>query len=336
MINLTGNIFGYLTVSQPSSKRSNSGEIIWRCNCSCGRTAYYSSTKLKAGKRISCGKCTPEERKEITVDQRTKAKAKLNKIHFSALPTKKQLYIINQYCFGSGIKELSDKYKVTPRTLRDGIISYRERLNTMYELNYMKSIEKLQLPVETIKKAIATDFISDTLRDMLSSDTAEVLTDHEIMYCYLFAHTGSNELALKESQLDKCLTKSTPIRLQYLGMFLREKPNLVLYIKALQEGRIAQIEADKQNIQDMLITQIEQMRESLATGSAPVNMRGNMLRAIELLGKTIPGTFEDKILIEDVNATSSLDRLLDMAKQGVVKQITDGSQSEETFEMESE
>ena len=237
------------------------------------------------------------------------------KVPFSQLSLKQQLFCINDFLFGLDYKELTEKYGVSYTTLRNGVKLYRERLNSAYELNYMANIQKTQVDDKAIQKALQVTFISDTLQDMLSDDHTEVLTDHELMYCYLFANTGSNEMALKESQLIKCLTETTPIRVRYLGMFLREKPNIKHFIQVLQKEKIAQLDASKERVQSELIQQIEQLKEITAlTGGITGTDRSNLIRSIELLGKTV-GAFTDKIEIQEVKAADALDKLIEMAKE---------------------
>lgn len=51
---LTGLPFGHLTVvaEQGRNKHNN---VLWLCNCACGRTTTATTTVLKSGKKISCG-----------------------------------------------------------------------------------------------------------------------------------------------------------------------------------------------------------------------------------------------------------------------------------------
>jgi len=55
--------------------------------------------------------------------------------------------------------------------------------------------------------------------------------------------------------------------------------------------------------------------------------KGYMLRALELLGKTIPGTFSDTIRVEEVSPDKALDRLIQMAKADIasVKTLPPGA-----------
>ena len=51
---LTGKVFGYLTVLKPTEERSN-GSIIWECQCECGKICYIPTSNLSREHTRSCG-----------------------------------------------------------------------------------------------------------------------------------------------------------------------------------------------------------------------------------------------------------------------------------------
>lgn len=53
--NLTGQTFGKLLVLEPTDKRTNKGNVIWKCKCSCNRIVYIDSQNLLNGHTQSCG-----------------------------------------------------------------------------------------------------------------------------------------------------------------------------------------------------------------------------------------------------------------------------------------
>lgn len=53
--NLIGQKFGKLTVLQETSKRDNSGNIIWKCRCDCGNQIEVRTNSLTTGNTQSCG-----------------------------------------------------------------------------------------------------------------------------------------------------------------------------------------------------------------------------------------------------------------------------------------
>jgi len=52
-IDLTGSVFGDLTVIGPYEARR--GVTYWNCQCSCGVTKYIARASLSSGKSVSCG-----------------------------------------------------------------------------------------------------------------------------------------------------------------------------------------------------------------------------------------------------------------------------------------
>lgn len=53
--NLLGKRFGKLTVIQETNERSNSGNIIWLCQCDCGNMIEVPTNSLTTGNTSSCG-----------------------------------------------------------------------------------------------------------------------------------------------------------------------------------------------------------------------------------------------------------------------------------------
>lgn len=52
---LTGRVFGQLKAIRLTDRRTNGGVRIWGCECSCGKTAFVSSSNLVRGNTLSCG-----------------------------------------------------------------------------------------------------------------------------------------------------------------------------------------------------------------------------------------------------------------------------------------
>lgn len=52
---LTNQKFNRLEALYPTPKRTNSGSVIWRCICDCGKETDISETALVHGSQISCG-----------------------------------------------------------------------------------------------------------------------------------------------------------------------------------------------------------------------------------------------------------------------------------------
>lgn len=61
-IDLTGNIYGRLTIIEDDGSRTKTGKVLWLCECSCGNKIHVQSQNLKNGRTKSCG-CLNEEKK---------------------------------------------------------------------------------------------------------------------------------------------------------------------------------------------------------------------------------------------------------------------------------
>lgn len=53
---ISGQRFGKITVLRPTERRQSSN-VVWECQCDCGRLVYSTGTNLRAGRTKSCGKC---------------------------------------------------------------------------------------------------------------------------------------------------------------------------------------------------------------------------------------------------------------------------------------
>ena len=60
--NLTGNVYGYLTVLSETTMRDSEGRRLWECRCECGSIVLKSTRALKDGECRSCGCKTAELR----------------------------------------------------------------------------------------------------------------------------------------------------------------------------------------------------------------------------------------------------------------------------------
>lgn len=61
-IDLTGNVFGRLTVLGDVGKRTKNGKVLWHCLCECGTVTFVRTDHLKNGSITSCG-CLNDEKK---------------------------------------------------------------------------------------------------------------------------------------------------------------------------------------------------------------------------------------------------------------------------------
>ena len=52
---LTGRVFGQVTALEPTARRTEDGDVIWKCRCGCGKEFEASSRKLLRGSVKDCG-----------------------------------------------------------------------------------------------------------------------------------------------------------------------------------------------------------------------------------------------------------------------------------------
>lgn len=54
-VEMTGRVFGRLTVLAITARRSSTGNIFWECQCECGNRVEVSGSSLRGGTSRSCG-----------------------------------------------------------------------------------------------------------------------------------------------------------------------------------------------------------------------------------------------------------------------------------------
>ena len=65
-IDLTGQVFGKLTVLEEAQERNKSGSVCWICQCECGNTVVVSGDNLRRNHTKSCG-CQKKESAQARV-----------------------------------------------------------------------------------------------------------------------------------------------------------------------------------------------------------------------------------------------------------------------------
>ena len=317
-VDLTGEQKGFLFVIEDSGERTKGGEKLWKTRCICGSFNNYKTSRLTSGDRTSCGCRGRKAIKPIANKIKEKVRRMKGKDHLKSLDDLTHYNILQEYCNGSSVNQLSDKYLVSPDELRVYVRNFRDDLNSAFELQYLCDTTKTNIPVDTINKTISTTFIQDNLLDKLSSDTSTTLTKEEVLYSWIYANSGSSLTALKESGLNEVLKKQDKAHLNLLGVYLREKPNVAKYIKDLQLKNISDTDVTKEFVQSELIQQIQQLKELVSFDDGNQRGRGALLKSIELLGRTV-GSFQDNIKIEKINPSDALDELIEMAKANPIK-----------------
>lgn len=92
IIDLTGQVFGRLTVEGQEEARDNRGRVVWRLACQCGNKVFYEAGRFKYGNTTSCG-CY---RRELVGDEHRSHGLSKSPTYSSWMTMKKRCY--NERC----------------------------------------------------------------------------------------------------------------------------------------------------------------------------------------------------------------------------------------------
>ena len=67
-IDLTGKVFGKLTVIKEHPERTPQGSVQWVCKCECGKPAIVSGDNLRRNHTLSCGCLQKESAQQRVID----------------------------------------------------------------------------------------------------------------------------------------------------------------------------------------------------------------------------------------------------------------------------
>jgi hypothetical protein len=216
--------------------------------------------------------------------------------------------ILRRYRAGEAALSIANSYNISEEQLRNFISTEIKSLNTIQETN--KLIQEQQgLPMRAQRNP----------SELMNERFLQEVPDRIDAYLYYFAITGSNIHALKHSGLDSFLPAKIPeetkrYALSIRGHYLRSLPGSADLVNQLRDQKLRDANIEKPYVQSELIDQIEQMKE--LSIDDPKNYRGHMLKAIELLGKTI-GAFQENIRVEEVSTKSGLDLLMEKCRSEV-------------------
>lgn len=239
----------------------------------------------------------------------------------------RKAFILYDYSKGMTTKELEAKYNLYTSDIRyfinysiDSMINYKERniLNVRGSDESFKDKKVVALH-QSLQKLKDMELVTQSFLSLLSPSTEPTLTDEESLFSQLYVRTGDSEEAIKGSSLDVGLQPSSPISyrraLLVRSAYLREKPNVKEYIDTLRSSLFSTDSVDKKKVQELLVEEIYKMKEK-GDPRDKVNLR----QTIELLGKTI-GAFTERIEVQEIDPSKSLDALIEMAKEAEVRSI---------------
>ena len=221
--------------------------------------------------------------------------------------------ILKQYSDGIPVVEIAKGVSRDRLKISEFIQSTLRSMQTIRETNDLViGTHSAQLKIQ--QGATPTKF--------LTSSFLSALEDGAEMYAYYFAQTGDNKFALMESGLavgiPKNMRKSTKEYVYRIrGQFVRDIAPVKKIIKTEQDRRIKEYHIEKPQVQMEIVRQIEELKETVANDP---RQRINLLKAIEMLGRSI-GAFTDRIETEETNAKSGLQILMDRAKSEAGEEV---------------
>lgn len=234
-----------------------------------------------------------------------------------------RLNMIYDFSRGIDLEDLSTKYNYTYKDIHKAVNKLLEDLLNIKESRvlednkYKKGLKgPIQVSIRKLKdyKLINEDFLS-----LLSEDDSKTLSEEESLFSYLYVYRGDAHEGLEASGLSTGLIKGSESYRKALTIraaYLKEKPNVASYIQRLREERYVTTDVTKDSVQSMLLEELAVMKER-----GDVRDRVNIRQTIELLGKTI-GAFTERVEIHEVDPSTSLDLLIEMAKEAETKELT--------------
>lgn len=243
--------------------------------------------------------------------------------------------IVFDYTYSTdSLPVIAEKYNTTVDTVTGVIRCFQSDMNNHIETRQLMADQELDDAVSSTvfklpsnnRKSVDSTKINESFLELLSHPLDKILTTEEQTYCWIYTYTNNNNKAIKESGLDKGLDKRHSGRkdgkittsfanaIKLRGYYLRNKQNIANYITKLREEKLSDLKIDKGYIQSHLITEIEQLCEE--GDSSRVNSK---LRALDLLGKTLPGCFSETIKVEEVSPDAALDSLLALARADIME-----------------
>ena len=234
----------------------------------------------------------------------------------------KNLKAVDMFSKGKSVEEIAESHNWTTKSVRTAINKHFLNLKTLIETEAMVASQEADqgIVVKHTTKALNTfanqrkidENISTDFLEKLSGADERLLTNEEVMFCYLTVHEGDQQKALEDSGLAKGLTKThtgyrRACKLRIL--MLKGKLNIIKYINGLQIDYAKEINVNKEVIQTTILRQLSQLESQ----NDPRNA-STIAKLTEQLGRTV-GAFSDKVIIEEVSFDDAMDRMMEMRKE---------------------
>lgn len=189
---ITGKVFGRLTVISKTEEKNNDGKFLWRCVCLCGNEKFLPSNRLKSGNTQSCGCLQKDRAREYNIEKRAS-----NTVG-NTRNCRKCLIIKPLYCFYRS-QSSSDGY--------DSMCTecdYFRRVQRIYGLNkdsYIQLLQNQDYKCPICKLELIPSF------DSLDRKRSDIHVDHnhitKVTRGLLHGYCNTHLLGVIESNLDK-------------------------------------------------------------------------------------------------------------------------------------
>jgi hypothetical protein len=224
-----------------------------------------------------------------------------------SLSSEDKYKILSSYAEGVPVETIAASVSRDTAYTSDFIRKTLKAMNTIKETNDMVRLSKS--PSIRMKQlgSTPTKFLTSTFISK-AEDTAEI-------YAYYFVQTGDNKFALEQAGLDMGIAKHLPkgtknYVYKVRGQFLRNMPGIATFIKEAQDQKLLEMDVSKPQVQSELIQQIAELK--ILSVDDP-RYRKDLLKAIELLGKTVIA-FTDSVHVEEASAKTGLEIRMEKAK----------------------
>jgi hypothetical protein len=228
-------------------------------------------------------------------------RAKKEKKTLETLEQHEKLKILEDYSKGIPVSQIVAPLGITEKEAYTYIQSTLKNMLVVRETNELIRHQENK-PDASIQRLLSPTFLNRVDEAMES-------------YAFYFAETSDNTFALTQCGLDiglpKTLTKEARMNIMKIrGQYMRSIPAVSSYIKEHQGKRLEKLGIDKGYVQRELVEQIEQLKV-LATEDS--KQRSNLLKSIELLGRSI-GAFQDSLRVEEGSTRTGLEILMERVK----------------------
>lgn len=134
---LTGRIFGHLTVLKKSSKRGTQGEYCWLCQCDCGKTTIVTTSSLNGGITKSCGHIKLKNLQPSKKRHSSQLSDKLPTTNKSGYRNISKTFINGHEQYRVAVMYNRHQHGGVRNTLEEAL-AFREELRKKYWPNYMR------------------------------------------------------------------------------------------------------------------------------------------------------------------------------------------------------